>query len=33
VTVTFDGTNNPALQIGSLHCLLHLDTHSVDSCQ
>ncbi|HJQ12353.1 MAG TPA: hypothetical protein VJ840_15075 [Gemmatimonadaceae bacterium] len=33
VTVTFDGTNNPALQIGSLHCVLHLDTHSVDSCQ
>lgn len=33
VTVTFDGTNSPALQIGSLHCLLHLDTHAVDSCQ
>ena len=33
VAVTFDGTNSPALQIGSLHCLLHLDTHSVDSCQ
>jgi hypothetical protein len=33
VVVTFDGTNAPALQIGSLHCLLHLDTHSVDSCQ
>ena len=33
VTVTFDGTNTPALQIGSMHCLLHLDTHSVDSCQ
>jgi hypothetical protein len=33
VTVTFDGTNTPALQIGSLHCLLHLDTHGVDSCQ
>jgi hypothetical protein len=33
VTVTFDGTNSPALQIGNLHCLLHLDTHSVDSCQ
>jgi hypothetical protein len=33
VMVTFDGTNSPALQIGSLHCLLHLDTHSVDSCQ
>jgi hypothetical protein len=33
VVVTFDGTSSPALQIGSLHCLLHLDTHSVDSCQ
>ncbi|HJP86119.1 MAG TPA: hypothetical protein VJ852_09030 [Gemmatimonadaceae bacterium] len=33
VSVTFDGTNAPALQIGSLHCLLHLDTHAVDSCQ
>lgn len=33
VTVTFDGTNTPALQIGTLHCLLHLDAHSVDSCQ
>lgn len=33
VVVTFDGTNGPALQIGSLHCVLHLDTHSVDSCQ
>ena len=33
VTVTFDGTNTPALQVGSLHCLLHLDTHAVDSCQ
>ena len=33
VTVTFDGTNTPALQVGSLHCLLHLDTHTVDSCQ
>jgi len=33
VSVTFDGTNTPALQIGSLHCLLHLDTHAVDSCQ
>jgi hypothetical protein len=32
VTVTFDGTNTPALQLGTLHCLLHLDTHSVDSC-
>lgn len=33
VVVTFDGTNAPALQIGSLHCILHLDTHSVNSCQ
>jgi hypothetical protein len=33
VAVTFDGTTSPALQIGSLHCVLHLDTHSVDSCQ
>ena len=33
VTVTFDGTNTPALQVGSVHCLLHLDTHAVDSCQ
>jgi hypothetical protein len=33
VTVTFDGTNTPALQVGTLHCLLHLDTHAVDSCQ
>ena len=33
VSVTFDGTNTPALQIGTLHCLLHLDTHAVDSCQ
>ena len=33
VSVTFDGTNTPALQIGSLHCVLHLDTHAVDSCQ
>lgn len=33
VVVTFDGTNAPALQIGSLNCKLHLDTHSVDSCQ
>ena len=31
--VTFDGTNGPGLQIGTLHCVLHLDTHSVDSCQ
>ena len=33
VSVTFDGSNTPALQIGSLHCVLHLDTHAVDSCQ
>jgi len=33
VTVTFNGTNSPTLQIGLLHCVLHLDTHSVDSCQ
>jgi hypothetical protein len=33
VVVTFNGTDTPALQIGSLHCVLHLDTHSVDSCQ
>ena len=33
VVVTFDGTSSPALQIGTLHCVLHLDTRSVDSCQ
>jgi len=33
VTVTFNGSNSPTLQIGLLHCVLHLDTHSVDSCQ
>jgi hypothetical protein len=33
VVVTFDGTQSPALQLGSMHCLLHLDTHRVDSCQ
>ena len=33
VVVTFDGTNTPTLQIGSFTCRLHLDTHSVDSCQ
>src|SRR2546423_3539038 len=33
VVVTFNGTTSPALQIGSLHCVLHLDTHSVDGCQ
>jgi len=32
VVVTFDGTNSPALQIGLLHCVLHLDTHQVDTC-
>ena len=32
VVVTFNGTTSPALQIGSLLCVLHLDTHSVDSC-
>jgi hypothetical protein len=33
VVVTFDGTGSPTLQIGTMTCLLHLDTHSVDSCQ
>ncbi len=33
IVVTFNGTNAPLLQIGSLSCVLHLDTHSVDSCQ
>ena len=33
VVVTFNGSASPALQIGLLHCVLHLDTHSVDSCQ
>jgi hypothetical protein len=33
VVVTFNGTNAAALQIGSMDCVLHLDTHSVDSCQ
>lgn len=33
VTVTFDGTQTPALQLGNIHCVLHLDTHRVDSCQ
>jgi hypothetical protein len=33
VVVTFNGTTSPLLQIGSLNCVLHLDTHSVDSCQ
>lgn len=33
VVVTFNGTTSAALQIGTLNCVLHLDTHSVDSCQ
>ncbi len=33
VVVTFNGTNTPGLQIGTLNCVLHLDTHTVDSCQ
>jgi hypothetical protein len=33
VVVTFDGTVTPKLQIGSLICTLHLDTHTVDACQ
>jgi hypothetical protein len=33
VVVTFNGTTSPSLQIGNLNCVLHLDTHSVDSCQ
>jgi hypothetical protein len=33
VLVTFNGTTSPSLQIGTLSCVLHLDTHSVDSCQ
>ena len=33
VTVTFNGTSAAALEIGSLSCVLHLDTHAVDSCQ
>jgi hypothetical protein len=33
VVVTFNGTNAPTLQVGLLHCVLHLDTRSVDSCQ
>jgi hypothetical protein len=33
VVVTFDGTSSPSLQIGSLHCVLHLATRSVDGCQ
>jgi len=33
VVVTFDGTVTPKLQVGALICTLHLDTHTVDSCQ
>ena len=33
VVVTFDGTVTPKLQVGSLTCTLHLDTHTVDACQ
>lgn len=33
VTATFDGTNTPALQIGSLRCVLDLTARSVSSCQ
>ena len=33
VVVTFDGTVTPKLQIGTLNCTLHLDTHRVDGCQ
>src|SRR3954464_6037997 len=33
VVVTFNGTTSASLQIGTLNCVLHLDTHSVDSCQ
>ena len=33
VVVTFDGTVTPQLKVGTLTCVLHLDTHSVDGCQ
>lgn len=33
IVVTFNGSNSAALQIGSMQCVLRLDTHSVDSCQ
>ena len=33
VVVTFNGTVTPTLQIGTLTCTLHLDTHTVDGCQ
>lgn len=33
VVVTFNGTTAAGLQIGTLNCVLHLDTHTVDSCQ
>lgn len=32
VVVTFNGTTAAALQVGSMSCVLHLDTKSVDSC-
>ncbi len=33
VVVTFDGTVTPQLKVGTLTCVLHLDTHIVDACQ
>lgn len=33
VVVTFNGTNAAGLLVGTLNCVLHLDTHTVDSCQ
>jgi hypothetical protein len=33
VVVTFDGTVTPQLKVGTLTCVLHLDTHRVDGCQ
>jgi hypothetical protein len=33
VVVTFNGTVTPTLQVGTLTCTLHLDTHTVDGCQ
>jgi hypothetical protein len=33
VVVTFDGTTSANLQVGNINCVLHLDTHTVDSCQ
>jgi hypothetical protein len=32
VVVTFNGTVTPTLQVGTMTCTLHLDTHSVDGC-